>query len=265
MVTPFDSAWLVLKAPFVYEPNPSEGSWKKEFDTGEIDYLFRGQKVGDEQGRVWTPNIKEAIFHSLYGDSTGREGTPELLIARSPDKDIPLMRDPTYGDRNLPQSLVNLQGKFDDVQSLQGWDIHEFLSRSPGMRSIRRAFPDMFEQPEGYVPPDDLPSFASVEHPFFEEQRNRRLTGPLHDGSIRSRYARGHAQDRIVMDLFNAGYGKELSQLAGILRDGYTEMNTPDFEEEPYDEDAYFFRIMGELAHLAEKAGVPAPISLFAR
>lgn len=250
-MTAFESAWLVLKAPFVYEPNPSEGSWKKEFDTGEIDYLFRGQKVGDEQGRFWTPNIKEAIFHSLYGDSTGREGTPELLIARSPDKDIPLMRDPTYGDRNLPQSLVNLQGKFDDVQSLQGWDIHEFLSRSPGMRSIRRAFPDMFEQPEGYVPPDDLPSFASVEHPFFEEQRNRRL---------------GRFSERPrVMDLFDVGYGKELSGLAGILRDGYTEMNTPDFEEEPYDEDAYFFRIMGELAHLAEKAGVPAPISLFAR
>ena len=66
------------------------------------------------------------------------------------------------------------------------------------------------------------------------------------------------------MDLFNAGYGKQLSELAGILRDGYTEMNTPDFEQ-TYDEDAYFFRIMGELAHLAEKAGVPAPISLFAR
>ena len=245
----FEGGWSVLKAPFVYEPNPSGGSWKKEFDTGEIDYLFRGQKVGDEQGRFWTPNIKEAIFHSLYGDDTGREGTPELLIARSPNKDIPLMRDPTYSRFNLPGALVNLQGKFDDVQSLQGWDIHEFLSRSPGMRSIRRAFPDIFEQPEDYVPPDDLPSFASVEHPYFEEGRNRRLSS-----------------QRNVMDLFDAGYGKELSNLAGILRDGYTEMNRrrPRFDQ-PYDEAEYRARIMSELEGLAEKAGVPAPTSPIAR
>ena len=117
------------------------------------------------------------------------------------------------------------------------------------MRSIRRAFPDMFEQPEGYVPPDDLPSFASVEHPYFEEGRNRRLSS-----------------QRDVMELLDVGYGKELSQLAGILRDGYTEMNRrkPRFNE-PYDEDAYRHRIMQELEMVALNEGVPVPESIFAR
>jgi len=258
-MTAFESAWLVLKAPFVYEPNPSEGSWKGEFDTGEIDYLFRGQKVGDDQGRYWTPNIKEALFYSIYGDQTGREGVPELLIARARDKNVPLMRDPSYvaNLKDVPAALVNLQGGFDDVQTLQGWDIHEFLTRSPGMKQIRRAYPEMFEQPEGYVPRDDLPDFASVEHPYFEEVRRRK-------------------EDRLdraprLMDRYNMGYGRDLARLTQFLRHGYggeygLERFSPDVYDGGYEGPLEWNeRIMDELTFLAENAGVPAPTSTIAR
>jgi hypothetical protein len=83
VLTAFDTAWSLLKMPFVIE------------DGGNLqtDILYQGRRTGDKNTGYWTPHKSKALAYAMFGPRNDWKGSPfvdanvhypELHMARAP-------------------------------------------------------------------------------------------------------------------------------------------------------------------------------------
>lgn len=93
-MTAFDTAWAILKMPYVMPGG-------RVLSGEEGDTLYQGNKRGGQDTRYWTPDKSTALAYAAFGSGSGeqrkyRAGIPELRIATPTDETVRLIPDPEF-------------------------------------------------------------------------------------------------------------------------------------------------------------------------
>ncbi len=117
MPKPFDTAWDLLKMPFVVE------------DGGlQTDYLYQGRRTGDKDTGYWTPHKSKALAYAMFGPRNDYQGSPfvdanvhypELHMATAPkDEYIDVPGDEEYMGNGLSAAIERGRVAFHDEEGV---------------------------------------------------------------------------------------------------------------------------------------------------